>query len=479
VVVVAYNAASTLASVLNRIPPEFRSRIDGVYIGDNNSEDSTYLVGLGYQQAVGDLPITVVRHPENRGYGGNQKAGYRWAIEQGYDIVVLLHADGQYAPEFLPQIVAPLERGECDAVFGSRMMKRRDALRGGMPFYKYVGNTVLTRFQNAIAGEKLSEWHSGYRAYGVATLRDIPFERCTDDYDFDTQVILQLHEAGKRIVELPIPTFYGDEISYVNGLAYAKRCAIDVLRYRAHKMGLGSGHMAFNTVDEDFHEDEERIHTRVLAWFANRPRSRILDLGCGDGALGERLRKQGHSVVGVDAAARHGVEERLDRFVVADLDHGIPIDAGGDYDVVLAVDLIGYLRDPAAFLRDAASRLRPGGSIVVSVPNFGHWYPRARVAVGRFGYDRRGILDRDHIRFFTRHGAERTFDQSAVEVRRVEPVGLPVDLLADRSGGRDSRTGRARRALRRLDRAGVAIAPSLFAYEFLYELEPSGSEAGA
>src|SRR3954447_17322965 len=117
VVVVAYNAAATLAPTLDRVPPEFRERIDGLYIGDNHSDDSTYLVGVGYQQ-TGDLPITVVRHGENLGYGGNQQAGYRWAIDNGYDIVVLLHADGQYAPEFLPQIVKPLERGDADAVFG-------------------------------------------------------------------------------------------------------------------------------------------------------------------------------------------------------------------------------------------------------------------------------------------------------------------------------------------------------------------------
>src|SRR6478672_4608516 len=104
IVVVAYNAASTLASVLDRIPADFRHRVEGVFIGDNHSDDSTYHVGVDYQQG-GDLPITVVRHPRNLGYGGNQKAGYRWAIEQGFDIVVLLHADGQYAPEFLPEIV--------------------------------------------------------------------------------------------------------------------------------------------------------------------------------------------------------------------------------------------------------------------------------------------------------------------------------------------------------------------------------------
>lgn len=262
---VAYNAASTVASTLDRIPPDFRSRIEGVYLGDNASEDSTYLVGLGYQQAIGDVPLTVVRHPRNLGYGGNQKAGYEWAIEQGFDIVVLLHADGQYAPEFLPEIVAPLESGEADAVFGSRMMQKGEARKGGMPLYKYVGNKILSRFQNAVVGMDLSEWHSGYRAYSVATLRDIPFELNTDDYNFDTQIILQLHEAGKRIVELPIPTFYGDEISYVSGMRYAKELTKDVLRYRAEKMGFGRGDLAFATSRYDAPEGPESAHGRVVA----------------------------------------------------------------------------------------------------------------------------------------------------------------------------------------------------------------------
>ena len=131
IVVVAYNAAATLAKVLDRIPKEFRSRVAEVFVSDDSSTDATYLVGLGYRQVVDDLRLSVVRNPENLGYGGNQKVGYRWAIEQGLDIVVLLHGDGQYAPEFLPQMVAPLELGSADAVFGSRMLERGAARKGG------------------------------------------------------------------------------------------------------------------------------------------------------------------------------------------------------------------------------------------------------------------------------------------------------------------------------------------------------------
>ena len=156
ILVVAYNAASTLATVLDRIPESFRGRITKVLVGDDASQDSTHLVALGYQQLSTDLPLEVIRHPRNLGYGGNQKAGYHWAIDQDLDIVVMLHADGQYAPESLPAMVAPLERDEADAVFGSRMLDEGAARRGGMPLYKYVGNKILTRVENVAAGTSLS-----------------------------------------------------------------------------------------------------------------------------------------------------------------------------------------------------------------------------------------------------------------------------------------------------------------------------------
>lgn len=469
---VAYNAASTVASTLDRIPPDFRSRIEGVYLGDNASEDSTYLVGLGYQQAIGDVPLTVVRHPRNLGYGGNQKAGYEWAIEQGFDIVVLLHADGQYAPEFLPEIVAPLESGEADAVFGSRMMQKGEARKGGMPLYKYVGNKILSRFQNAVVGMDLSEWHSGYRAYSVATLRDIPFELNTDDYNFDTQIILQLHEAGKRIVELPIPTFYGDEISYVSGMRYAKELTKDVLRYRAEKMGFGRGDLAFATSRYDAPEGPESAHGRVVAWLTGRSAARILDLGCGDGSVASTLRAAGHEVVGVDREKHEGIGERVDQFVEADLERGVPVEVDSQFDIVLAVDVLSYLKRPEELLGQVRGLLRPGGSLIATVPNFGHWYPRMRVALGRFDYDRRGILDEGHVRFFTRRSFERLAHDAELAVRRREHLGVPVEVLERGAPGAEP-TEQAETFVERADRVGLTIAPELFAYQFLYELEPA------
>jgi len=333
--------------------------------------------------------------------------------------------------------------------------------------------------QNLVVGEHLSEWHSGYRAYSVATLAELPFERLSPDYNFDTQIILQLHDAGKRIVELPIPTFYGEEISYVNGMKYARQCAIDVARYRAQRMGLGTAEFAFSSVaaEEDetdgLQTDPERVQGRILRSLAGRAPQRILDLGCGDGTLASTLRQQGHTVVGVDRAKRDGVAERVDHFVEADLDSPLPDDVGGGFDTVIAVDVLGFVRDPVALLRDATRRLAPTGRILVGIPNFGHWYPRLRVATGRFDYDRRGILDEDHIRFFTRRSARRAFARAGLEERRMEAVGMPVHLMAKRSI--DGRSTRVINAVQRVDAAVADLVPSLFAYQFVFELSSRAS----
>lgn len=470
VLVVAYNAASTLAAVLDRIPPDFRSRVVKVLVGDDASQDSTHLVALGYKQLAVDLPLEVIRHPTNLGYGGNQKAGYQWAIDNALDIIVLLHGDGQYAPESLPEIVGPLERGEADAVFGSRMIDPGGARRGGMPRYKFIGNRILTTVENAVAGASLSEWHSGYRAYSVAALREVPYWRNADGFNFDTQVIIQLIEAGKRIVEVPIPTYYGDEICRVNGMKYARDVTGDVMRYRLHKMGFGSGELAFASQVYDAKLADDSSHELVLRWLRRRGPSRILDLGCSDGYLAERLRALGHHVTGVDVIARDGVKERVDSFFEADLDDGLPPGLEGPFDVTLAADVLEHVRYPEHIFEQVRPLLAPNGSLVVSVPNFGHWYPRLRVAFGRFDYDRRGILDRDHVRFFTKRSFERLATNSGFEVLRRTGTGLPVEVVDRGGGGQRAGSGRAARALSRVDRATVSARPQLFAYQLLYEL---------
>jgi len=231
ILVVAYNAESTIESTLSRIPKDIVASVHTILISDDKSKDLTSAKASNYAKSS-DLPIEIVVQPINLGYGGNQKFGYSWAIRNGWEIVVLLHADGQYAPEFISQIIDPLITNNADAVFGSRMINKKDALRGGMPKYKWIGNQILTFIQNKLTKQKFSEWHSGYRAYKVGALKEINLGLLSNGFRFDTQIILQLLAANKRIVEIPIPTFYGDEVSHVNGIEYAREIIWDTLRHR-------------------------------------------------------------------------------------------------------------------------------------------------------------------------------------------------------------------------------------------------------
>ena len=465
ILVVAYNASSTLAKTLDRIPVDFRGRISEVFVCDDASDDGTYLVGLGYRQLSDDLPITVIRHTRNLGYGGNQKAGYQLAIEHDLDVVVLLHGDGQYAPELIPQMVEPLIRGECDAVFGSRMMQKGAARDGGMPLYKYVGNRVLTSLENRVLGSGLSEFHSGYRAYNVHTLAELDLTATSNGFNFDTQIIIALHSHGKKIVEIPIPTYYGDEICYVNGLRYASDVLKDVAVYRLATMGFTPGELAQVGAEYELKQSEGSSHRVILEMTQGVPPARILDVGCSGGRLSELLRERGHHVTGVDLFDNAETTKRVDVFVLADLEKGIPEEVGGGFDLAIAADVLEHVRNSDLLLRQIGASLGPNGRVIISVPNFGHWYPRIRTVLGIFDYDQRGILDKTHVRFFTRRSLLRMVKKNGFEVKEFRTTGLPIDVIS-------SRGSLVRRLVRAVDGLLVGLRPTLFGYQFILELEP-------
>ena len=466
VLVVAFNAASTLERTLSRLPEQFAASVDHVMVCDDASVDDTYEIGLRFSDTA-SFPVTVVKHERNLGYGGNQKAGYRWAIEHGLDVVVLLHGDGQYAPECIEDLVAPLLSGEADAVFGSRMLEKGGARSGGMPTYKYVGNRILTTFQNALTGQHLSEWHSGYRAYRVDALADLDLSSYADGFDFDTEIILGMIRARKRIAEVPIPTYYGDEICYVNGVAYARDVTADVLRHWAHERGFGGG---VSSSDDDVYAlKTSGSHGVLLEWLAERAPSRVLDAGCFDGRFAELARELGHRVTGLDRETYKGVTDRVDSFIEADLNQPLPPSILPEYDVVVAADILEHVVEPQQLLSDLVGTLVPGGEILVSVPNFGHWYPRGRTAIGRFDYDQRGPLDRGHVRFFTRTSVERLFADAGLQVLDQRTVGTPFETVADGPAAGTTRR-RLVRGASRADTVLVKAWPRMFGYQFVYRL---------
>lgn len=232
----AYNAAYTLPIVLDRIPPDIKQKVQQIFVIDNASPDNTYLIGIGYREQKGLDKLQIFRNETNRGYGGSQKRAYRYAIDNGFDIVVMLHGDAQYAPEKIPSLLEPLEKDEADMVFGSRIAGL--PLSGGMPLYKFLGNKLLTAVQNWILGMDLTEFHSGFRLFKCSALAKVPFDLCSDDYHFDTDIIIQFKIKGLRIRELAIPTYYGTEKCGVNVIQYGLNVLRSMGEYWLWRKGL-------------------------------------------------------------------------------------------------------------------------------------------------------------------------------------------------------------------------------------------------
>jgi glycosyltransferase involved in cell wall biosynthesis len=230
VVLPAYNAAATLERTHREIPFDV---VDDVILIDDASRDATV-------EVAERLGIHTVRHARNLGYGGNQKTCYRTALERGADVVVMLHPDYQYAPRLVTAMASMIVSGEYDAVLASRILGN-GALKGGMPLYKYVANRGLTLVQNWMMGQKLSEYHSGYRAWSRTVLEALPLDRCSDDFVFDNQMLAQAMQKDFRIGEISCPTRYFDDASSIN---FRRSCiyGLGVLRtslaYRLHRSGL-------------------------------------------------------------------------------------------------------------------------------------------------------------------------------------------------------------------------------------------------
>ena len=235
VIMPAYNAAKTLAKTVSEIP---RDIVDYILLVDDCSQDDT----IARARALG---LDVLRHTENRGYGGNQKTCYSKAYDWGADIVLMLHPDYQYTPKLIRAMVSLIAEGAYDVVLGSRILGM-GALQGGMPLYKYVSNRFLTLAENLLIGQKLSEYHTGYRAFSRRTFEMVRFEDNSDDFIFDNQMLVQCHAAGLRIAEVTCPTKYFADASSINfrrSLKYGFGCLGVGGRYLLHRTGVAQSEM--------------------------------------------------------------------------------------------------------------------------------------------------------------------------------------------------------------------------------------------
>jgi glycosyltransferase involved in cell wall biosynthesis len=218
IIIPAYNAGKTIEGVFARIPSVLNPHILHYVVVNDGSTDDTAEALARLQQRFAKL--VVLDHKVNKGYGVAEKTLLRYVANTKADIIVLLHADGQYAPEEIPRLVEPFAKENADIVQGSRMMNGRTALQGGMPLYKYVANRFLTAVENISFGLRMAEYHSGYMLYAQRAIHAIPFEKLADNFCFDQEMLVMAKIKGLKIVQLPIPTHYGDEISHLKPVRY-------------------------------------------------------------------------------------------------------------------------------------------------------------------------------------------------------------------------------------------------------------------
>jgi glycosyltransferase involved in cell wall biosynthesis len=227
----AYNAEKTLPATVADIPA---GSVDAIILVDDGSKDRTV-------ELAKELGLTVIVHAENRGYGCNQKTCYRYALDAGADIVVMIHPDYQYDSRVVGHAVGFIELGICDVVLGSRIRSRDEALSGGMPLYKYIANRILTAMENVALGQNLGDFHSGFRVYRRAVLETIPFHKNSDDFVFDTQFLVQAVHFGFRLGDIPVPVRYFREASSINfkrSTRYGLATLATVGAYWLHRLGL-------------------------------------------------------------------------------------------------------------------------------------------------------------------------------------------------------------------------------------------------
>ncbi|HEV2386571.1 MAG TPA: bifunctional glycosyltransferase/class I SAM-dependent methyltransferase [Candidatus Acidoferrales bacterium] len=465
ILVAGFERADRLLESLRRIPPEIVERAEAIVVFDDCSADRIADAALSYRQERGLAKLEIFRNRRKRGYGGTQKRGYQYILRRDFDYVAQLDGGGWCAPEKLGEMLAPLEAGEAEMVLGSRMMSGSRPAAEGRPVYAWTANRLLTSMENRLAGLRLTDFHSGYRAYRTSALAKLPLAENSDSRRFDTQVLLEFHARGFRIKEAPAPACCGEGVSLGKEISNSARGLWECANYRLTRWGLWPG-ARYAAVDPEyeFHDFAGSSHRTILDLLPAPPPLHILDVGTAGGYLDRELRARGHRVTGIECQPERADRARryCDEMIAGDVE---TLDLGpyaGSFDCALLGDVLEHLREPEAVLERVAATLKPGGKAIVCVPNVANLYVRLNLLFGRFRYETRGILDATHLRFFTLRTFRELVESSGLEILSVQATPIPLPWLFAGVSGRWW-FQMLHRALCRLTRMFL----SLLAYQFV------------
>ena len=432
--IVCYNAQEHICSVLKRIPPQYRNDPNiMVVVSDDCSSDNTAETALQACKELGYANYEVFKTKVNQGYGGNQKIGYNYGCNNDFDYVILLHGDGQYAPEELDNFFRLFNKDKADVILGSRMLIKKNALKGGMPIIRFISNIILTKIQNFLAQTDFAEFHTGYKAYSTKFLKEVPFELNSNDFDFDTDILLQAKFLEKNIKEFPISTFYGKEKSSVKLIKYGIDILRTTLKFKMQQIGIGCS-LKFRGSKQLVYKDKFgykfTTHYHLLEIIKTYKPKRILEIASGAGYLGEKLQNENIWLTGIDLFPLQN--KYYQEFFCENIEQFDWNKIQGDrFDIVCLMDILEHLKEPEKLLLKLRSNPRLENALfVISVPNVAFFSVRIGLLLGRFNYADRGILDIDHKRLFTYSSFHAMLKECGFKIKKTIPVPPAFKLIS-------------------------------------------------
>ncbi len=425
--IVAYNHENFITKVLERLPQSLQKEDYEILIIDDASIDKTFELANIWSEKNNMINIKILKNIKNYGYGGNQKIGMKYAIENNFDTLTLLHGDGQYAPEIIHDLINFHIQNKSALTLGSRMINKKDALKGKMPIYKFVGNIILTKIQNLILKTNLSEFHTGYRVYSISTLSNCKFFLNSNNYHFDTEIIIQHIAHNFKISEFAIPTYYGDEISYVNGFNYAFNIIKQTILYKFQKIGIFYSEK-YNHKIEQYEDKSNFYSTHKLAIDKVKAGSSIIDIGSSNGSYLNFLKNKKKCYIKTVNKYHNLKNPNVDEEEIIDLDFNLPKNIK-NFEYIFLLDIIEHLKEPEIFVKNLYNKLDQKHKVIASTGNISFIIIRLMLFFGFFNYGNRGILDKTHTRLFTFSSFKKLFiNYFDIEEIKGIPVPFPLAL---------------------------------------------------
>jgi len=461
--IVAYNHENFITKVLDRLPKTVKNNNYEILVIDDASKDQTFKTAINWSNLNSEINIKILKNPTNLGYGGNQKLGFQYAIENNFDTLALLHGDGQYAPEIIVDLIEEHMNQNNALTLGSRMIIKKNALKGKMPLYKFFGNIILTFLQNKILGTKLSEFHTGYRIYSIKDLKITNFHLNTNDYHFDTEIIIQFILHNFKIGEYAIPTYYGDEISYVNGLKYAFNIMRETLKFKLQRFSIFYDKKYELQTSEMYYDKSNFYSTHSVTCELIKNNSYVIDLGSSEGRYLNKLKEKGCFIKTVNVKNNKEFI-KFDEHENINLNIHLPKDLK-KYEYILILDVIEHLYNPENFIDRLSKEITDKQTVIVSTGNIAFIFVRVMLLMGFFNYGKRGILDITHTRLFNFSTFKSLFLSYNFIISK--SVGIPVPIPFVFGENIFSK------ALLNINKLLIKILPGLFSYQILLKLKPS------